>query len=275
MDFSTVERRRDALRAELDLNHRTAPQIYLGVHAITRTVDGVELDGKGEVLDWALEMARFPDDALLARYAEDGRIDDTLLTGLAGQVVAMHVGAEVSDGVADIAGKAVPRIYGTVFQITPPCVNTSRLIYQVSSAAVQSGTVYDGGEFAAVMDKALKQADYAGFPARRAASEARGRLRGIGFGCYLEASGAGGAPKDMVSAHFRGDGLVHLYGVTGPSGQGHETSFAQIVSDGLGIPRELIRYHASDPATELMGNGTGGSRSLYGAPMRIWPSLCK
>lgn len=49
------------------------------------------------------------------------------------------------DGVADIAGKAVPRIYGTVFQITPPCVNTSRLIYQVSSAAVQSGTVYDGG----------------------------------------------------------------------------------------------------------------------------------
>ena len=128
-----------------------------------------------------------------------------------------------------------------------------------------NGTVYDGGEFAAVMDKALKQSDYAGFPARRAASEARGRLRGIGFGCYLEASGAGGAPKDMVSAHFRGDGLVHLYGVTGPSGQGHETSFAQIVSDGLGIPRELIRYHASDPATELMGNGTGGSRSLYGA----------
>ena len=97
MDFSTVERRRDALRAELDLNRRTAPQICLGVHAITRTAEGVELDGKGEVLDWALEMARFPDDALLARYAGDGRIDDTLLTGLAGQVVAMHVGAEVSD----------------------------------------------------------------------------------------------------------------------------------------------------------------------------------
>jgi aminoglycoside phosphotransferase family enzyme/predicted kinase len=97
MDFSTVERRRDALRAELDLNHRTAPQIYLGVHAITRTVDGVELDGKGEVLDWALEMSRFPDDALLANYADDGRLDDALLTGLAGQAVAMHAGAEVSD----------------------------------------------------------------------------------------------------------------------------------------------------------------------------------
>ncbi len=128
-----------------------------------------------------------------------------------------------------------------------------------------NGTVYDCGEFAQVMDKALTLADYAGFAARRQASEARGRLRGIGFGCYLEASGAGGAPKDAVSAMFRDDGLIHLYGVTGPSGQGHETSFAQIVSDGLGVPRELIRYHASDPEHELMGNGTGGSRSLYGA----------
>jgi carbon-monoxide dehydrogenase large subunit len=128
-----------------------------------------------------------------------------------------------------------------------------------------NGTVYDCGEFAQVMDKALTLADYAGFDARRRASEAGGRLRGIGFGCYLEASGAGGAPKDVVSVRFRDDGLLHLYGVTGPSGQGHETSFAQIVADGLGVPREGIRYKASDPTEELMGNGTGGSRSLYGA----------
>ncbi len=128
-----------------------------------------------------------------------------------------------------------------------------------------NGTVYDCGEFAAVMDKSLKLADYAGFPARRQTSESQGKLRGIGFGCYLEASGAGGAPKDVVSVRFQGDGLLHLYGATGPSGQGHETSFAQIVSDGLGVPRDLIRYRASDPTQELMGNGTGGSRSLYGA----------
>ena len=131
--------------------------------------------------------------------------------------------------------------------------------------ATANGTVYDCGEFAQVMDKALTLADYAGFDARRRASEAGGRLRGIGFGCYLEASGAGGAPKDVVSVRFRDDGLLHLYGVTGPSGQGHETSFAQIVADGLGVPREGIRYRASDPTEELMGNGTGGSRSLYGA----------
>ena len=128
-----------------------------------------------------------------------------------------------------------------------------------------NGTEYDSGEFAAVMDKALTLAGYADFDARRQASEARGRLRGIGFGCYLEASGGGVAPKDQVSARFRDDGLLHLHGVTGPSGQGHETSFTQLVAGLLGVPRERLRYHASDPAEELVGNGTGGSRSLYGA----------
>ncbi len=128
-----------------------------------------------------------------------------------------------------------------------------------------NGTVYDCGDFAGVLDKALLLSDHAGFAARRAASEARGRLRGIGLGCYLEASGAGGAPKDEVTARFRGDGLLHVFGVTGGSGQGHETSFAQILSEGLGLPIERIHYHASDPSEETVGNGTGGSRSLYGA----------
>ncbi len=128
-----------------------------------------------------------------------------------------------------------------------------------------NGTVYDCGDFAGALDKALALSDHAGFCARRAASEARGRLRGIGLGCYLEASGAGGAPKDEVTARFRGDGLLHVFGVTGGSGQGHETSFAQILSEGLGLPIERIHYHASDPSEETVGNGTGGSRSLYGA----------
>jgi carbon-monoxide dehydrogenase large subunit len=127
------------------------------------------------------------------------------------------------------------------------------------------GTVYDGGDFEGTMDKALAFADLAGFAVRRDESERRGRLRGFGFGCYLEASGAGGAPKDVVSAKFGASGVVTVYGVTGPSGQGHETSFAQIVAEGLGIDVGSVRYRASDPGQELVGNGTGGSRSLYGA----------
>jgi carbon-monoxide dehydrogenase large subunit len=127
------------------------------------------------------------------------------------------------------------------------------------------GTVYDCGDFEGTMDQALAMADFAGFAARKADSERRGKLRGFGWGCYIEASGAGGAPKDAVAAKFGGSGHIQLYGVTGPSGQGHETSFSKIVGDGLGVSPDLIRYRAGDPSKELVGNGTGGSRSLYGA----------
>jgi carbon-monoxide dehydrogenase large subunit len=127
-----------------------------------------------------------------------------------------------------------------------------------------NGTVYDCGDFEGTLDKALALARTHEFEARREASERAGKLRGWGLGCYLEASGAGAAPKDVVRARFV-DGVIQLFGVTGPSGQGHETSFTQIVADGLGLPTEVLRYKASDPGQELMGNGTGGSRSLYGA----------
>ncbi|MFT3901161.1 MAG: AAA family ATPase [Gordonia sp. (in: high G+C Gram-positive bacteria)] len=96
LDFSTADLRRRALRSELELNRRTAPQLYLRVHAITRTDDGVELDGDGDVVDWVLEMKRFPDGALLADRAEAGELDDRLLAALADQAVALHTDAEIS-----------------------------------------------------------------------------------------------------------------------------------------------------------------------------------
>jgi aerobic carbon-monoxide dehydrogenase large subunit len=125
-------------------------------------------------------------------------------------------------------------------------------------------TTYDCGEFEAVMDKALRLADYDGFPARRSLAQKAGKLRGIGVASYLEASGAG-AVKDNVSGRWDSNGRLNLYGVTGPSGQGHETTFAQLVADGLRISLQDVRYRASDPGQALVGNGTGGSRSLYGA----------
>jgi carbon-monoxide dehydrogenase large subunit len=128
-----------------------------------------------------------------------------------------------------------------------------------------NGTVYDCGDFAGVLDQALELANYQGFAQRRQDAEARGKLRGIGFGCYLESSGVSRAPKDQVSCEFGPDGSLTLYGVTGPSGQGHETTFAKIVGDGLNWPTQNIHYRPSDPSHVLVGNGTGGSRSLYGA----------
>ena len=135
------------------------------------------------------------------------------------------------------------------------------------------GTTYDCGDFAGVLDDGLRLSDWQGYAVRAAASKARGLIRGRGLASYLEASGGGGAPKDQVMVRF-GQGVSStsgttsmigtLYGVAGPSGQGHETSFCKIVSDATGLPSEMLTFRASDPAVTLVGNGTGGSRTLLG-----------
>jgi carbon-monoxide dehydrogenase large subunit len=126
------------------------------------------------------------------------------------------------------------------------------------------GTTYDCGDFAAVMDDALEQADWAGFEARRAASAKQGKLRGIGFGSFLEASAAGAAPKDQTVAKVAADGVITIYCVAGASGQGHETTFEDLFAGELGIPVKNVRYRASDSRLTLIGNGTGGSRTTLG-----------
>jgi aerobic carbon-monoxide dehydrogenase large subunit len=128
-----------------------------------------------------------------------------------------------------------------------------------------NGTVYDCGEFEKVMDKALDLADWKGFPARREHSRRAGKLRGIGIATFLEASAAGLAPKDQAFARFDEAGNLHVSCVSQSTGQGHETVFAHILSEGLGVAAERIRIHESNPDIAVVGNGTGGSRSLYGA----------
>jgi carbon-monoxide dehydrogenase large subunit len=123
---------------------------------------------------------------------------------------------------------------------------------------------YDSGDFEAVMDDALKRADWAGFPQRREAAARAGKLRGIGIATYLEAGGGGGAPKDQVAVEFGPDGGMTLFAVTHSSGQGHETAFPQIVAERLGVDPAHIRFHPRPPAADLVGNGTGGSRGALG-----------
>src|SRR6266487_3106664 len=132
-----------------------------------------------------------------------------------------------------------------------------------------NGTTYDCGEFEKVMDKALVLADWKGFPARRERAKREGKLRGIGIATFLEASAAGVAPKDQAYARFDASGILHVSCVSQSTGQGHETAFVRILCEGLGLIHEnageRIRIHEGNLDLAVVGNGTGGSRSLYGA----------
>ncbi len=90
LDFSTPEKRRAALEAELHLNRRTAPQFYLAVHPVTWSGGELAIGGAGQVVDWVLEMQRFPDGALLDELARQGPLDFRMLLRLADQVHGFH-----------------------------------------------------------------------------------------------------------------------------------------------------------------------------------------
>ncbi len=131
---------------------------------------------------------------------------------------------------------------------------------------------YDGGDYNASMIKALEMADYKGVGARKAASAAKGKLRGIGFSSYIEACGI--APSAAVGSLGAGVGLwesaevrvnpvgtVEVLTGSHSHGQGHETTFAQLVSERLGIPIDNVSIVHGDTDKVQMGMGTYGSRS--------------
>ena len=123
-----------------------------------------------------------------------------------------------------------------------------------------SGMLYDSGDFPALLDRALRLADWDGFPERRAESARRGRLRGRGIGQYLEVT----APptREMGGLRFGDDGTVTFITGTLDYGQGHATPFAQVIADRLGVPFEAIRLVQGDSDRLVAGGGTGGSKSL-------------
>ena len=139
--------------------------------------------------------------------------------------------------------------------------------------ATPVGLTYDTGDYNAHLTKAIELADVAGFAARKADSESRGKKRGLGYSCYIEACGI--APSNIAGALGARAGLfeageirVHPTGTvtvfTGAHshGQGHETTFAQVVSDRLGIPMDNVEIVHGDTGRIPFGMGTYGSRSL-------------
>jgi carbon-monoxide dehydrogenase large subunit len=123
------------------------------------------------------------------------------------------------------------------------------------------GTVVDCGRFVTNIDDAMSISDRPGFAVRKAASAARGRLRGLGVACFLET--ARGAPNEGAEIRFQSDGRVALLIGTQSNGQGHETSYPQIAADLLGQPIEAFHYIQADTAEIPEGNGHGGARSMH------------
>ena len=139
--------------------------------------------------------------------------------------------------------------------------------------ATPVGLTYDTGDYDATMTRAVELADVAGFEARRKASEAKGLKRGLGYSAYIEAcgiapssvAGALGARAGLFEAgevRVHPTGKVTIFTGSHSHGQGHETTFAQVVADKLGIPMDDIQIEHGDTGKVLFGMGTYGSRSL-------------
>ena len=136
--------------------------------------------------------------------------------------------------------------------------------------ATSIAQTYDSGEFEAAMDKALELAGWGGFAARRADSEQRGRLRGMGMACFVET--AGGFLDEGAKIEFADDGAVEAILAVQSNGQGHATSFAQVVADRLEVPYDKVRIVEGDSdTTPATGFASVASRSaaLAGAAISV------
>ena len=122
------------------------------------------------------------------------------------------------------------------------------------------GLVYDSGDYGAAQDRVVALADWAGFEARRAEARRRGRQRGIGLANYIELNT--GAPRERAEITARPDGAVEVVLGTLSAGQGHETSFAQLVAEWLGVSLPRVHLVTGDTERAPVGGGSHSGRSM-------------
>ncbi|HEY4135258.1 MAG TPA: xanthine dehydrogenase family protein molybdopterin-binding subunit [Alphaproteobacteria bacterium] len=124
----------------------------------------------------------------------------------------------------------------------------------------QMGCLIDSGDFSGTLDVTLQKGDFAGFEKRRAESKARGKLRGIGIGYYVE--GAGGRPTEEMRVRFEKDGTISVIAGTFSHGQGHDTVYSQLLNEYLGVDASKVNLLQGDSDITPAGAvGTFGSRS--------------
>jgi carbon-monoxide dehydrogenase large subunit len=122
------------------------------------------------------------------------------------------------------------------------------------------GLTYDSGEFARNMTRALELAEWKSFDERRAAARANGKLRGIGLANYIESPV--GAPRERIELTVLPEGRVDIVAGTQSTGQGHETTFAQVIAEHLGVPMASVTLRTGDTAFVSVGGGSHSDRSM-------------
>ena len=125
---------------------------------------------------------------------------------------------------------------------------------------IQTGITYDSGDFVHVMDECLKVADWNGFAKRAAESKKNGKLRGRGIGYFLEEAAVF---NDRMVLRFDPSGMLTILAGTHSHGQGHQTVYAQMVTEWLGVPFENVRFVQGDTDAVPIGRGSYGSRSMH------------
>src|SRR5437879_13799127 len=136
-----------------------------------------------------------------------------------------------------------------------------------------TGVTYDCGDFPAQMEAALKLADVSGFPARREAARRRGRLRGLGVANAIER--AAGPQPEFAEIRVSPSGSVTVLMGTKNQGQGHETTYKQILHERLGLDPADVRYIDGDTERVGFGMGTMGSRSTVIGGTALWTAADK
>lgn len=135
------------------------------------------------------------------------------------------------------------------------------------------GASIDTGDFPAILESALKAADYGGFPARKAKSAAEGKRRGIGVGCFLEISG--GILQESAAISFPGQGAIVVSIAPTAQGQGHKTVFGNVLAQRLGLPPSAITVQYGDSDRDVRGGSAVASRSamLVGSAVAVTGDL--
>ena len=128
--------------------------------------------------------------------------------------------------------------------------------------------VYDSGAYHDVMEKALVLADWKGFPVRKAAARKLGKYRGIGIANYVDT--ATGIPRERAELTVHPDGCIDVIIGTVSNGQGHETSFAQLLNEWLGVPIDKVRLLTGDTDIVKVGGGTHSGRGMRLGSIVLW-----